>query len=63
MYVEKTYEGADGHAGCHGRNGARADVAREPAAGGEDGEEESLGCGIVLFSLEFDFLEISGGFS
>lgn len=45
----ETYEGANGHAGCHRRYGARADVAGEPAAGSEDGQEESLGCGIVLF--------------
>lgn len=38
-----TYEGADGHAGCNGGDGAGADVAGQPAAGGEEGEQEGLG--------------------
>lgn len=43
-----TYESADGHAGRDRWYGARADVARQPAAGGEEGEQEGLRCGVVL---------------
>ncbi|KAL9040982.1 MAG: hypothetical protein Q9214_004275, partial [Letrouitia sp. 1 TL-2023] len=44
----ETYERADGAAGGDGRDGAGADVAGDAAAGGEEGEEEGLGGGVVL---------------
>lgn len=44
----KTHKSANSHASRHRRHRARANVPSQSAAGGQHGEEESLGCGVVL---------------
>lgn len=42
------YESPDGQTRRDGGDGACADVARYPAAGGQEGEEEGVRGGVVL---------------
>lgn len=51
-----TYERPDRQSRRDGGDGARADVARYPAAGGQEGEEEGVRRGaVVLVPLEWGF--------